>query len=99
MKNKEKPRLPQQDMRPSPYQLVEKPTGLRDVPRYLKELLGGFFERLFYIFKLVWETDPRILFILMLVRFRRQPRRRPDAISSTFRRATAFSAAQCAITS
>jgi ABC-type multidrug transport system fused ATPase/permease subunit len=67
MKNKEKPRLPQQDMRPSPYQLVEKPTGLRDVPRYLKELLGGFFERLFYIFKLVWETDPRILFILMLV--------------------------------
>ena len=67
MKEKTKERPQPKDFRPSPYQLVEKPTGLGDVPRYLKELLGGFFERLFYIFKLVWETDPRILFILMLV--------------------------------
>ena len=51
----------------SPYQTVEKPNGIADVPRYLRELLGGFFERLLYIFRLVWETDPRILFALMLI--------------------------------
>ena len=50
-----------------PYAYVEKPKGIKDLPRYFKELLGGFFERLFYIFKLVWETDPKILFVLMLV--------------------------------
>jgi len=55
------------DRRQSPYQLVEKPKNIRDIPRYLRELLGGFFERLLYIFKLVWETDPRILFALMLI--------------------------------
>ncbi|MBQ7337878.1 MAG: ABC transporter ATP-binding protein [Clostridia bacterium] len=51
----------------SPYQTVEKPRNLKDVPRFLRELLGGFFERLFYIFKLVWETNPAILFGLLLV--------------------------------
>ncbi len=58
---------PRGDQRQSPYQTVEKPTGLRDVPRYLRELFGGFFERLFYIFKLVWETNPAILFCLMVI--------------------------------
>ena len=43
----------------------KKPTGIKDVPRYLKELLGGFTSRLFYIFKLVWEAKPWILFLMM----------------------------------
>ena len=33
---------------------VPLPKNLKDVPRYLKELLGGFFSRFFYIVKLVW---------------------------------------------
>lgn len=33
----------------------------------LKKLVGGFFYRLFYIFKLVWETRPWILFVMMFM--------------------------------
>ncbi len=43
----------------------KKPTGIKDVPRYLKELFGGFNSRLFYIFRLVWEAKPWILFLMM----------------------------------
>lgn len=49
------------------YERVAPPKGLRDLPRYLKELLGGFFYRLFYIFGLVWSTGPWILIILLLI--------------------------------
>ena len=49
------------------YEKVAKPKGLRDVPRYLRELLGGFFYRLFYIFGLVWQTSPAILIVLLLI--------------------------------
>ncbi len=43
----------------------KKPKNIKDVPRYLKEVLGGFTSRLFYIFKLVWEAKPWILFLMM----------------------------------
>ena len=43
----------------------KKPKNLKDVPRYLRELLGGFFFRLFYIVKLVWDAKPWILFLMM----------------------------------
>ncbi len=46
---------------------AKKPKGLRDVPRFLRELLGGFFGRLFYIFKLVWDTGPWILVLMLLI--------------------------------
>ncbi len=46
---------------------VPPPTGFKDVPRYLKELLGGFFGRLFYIYRLVWETRPWILFLMLFM--------------------------------
>ncbi len=46
---------------------AKKPTGLRDVPRFLRELLGGFFGRLFYIFKLVWDTGHWILILMLLI--------------------------------
>ena len=49
------------------YERVQPPKSLSDVPRYLKELFGGFFYRLFYIFSLVWKTGPWILFFLMFV--------------------------------
>ena len=43
------------------------PSSLRDVPRYLKELIGGFCYRLWYIIRLVWETSPAILVALLLI--------------------------------
>lgn len=46
---------------------VPLPKNLKDVPRYLKELLGGFFSRFFYIVKLVWKTGWWVLFALCFV--------------------------------
>ena len=46
---------------------AKKPTSLSDVPRFLRELLGGFFGRLFYIFKLVWDTGHWILILMLLI--------------------------------
>lgn len=48
------------------YEKVKKPEGIKDVPRYLKELLGGFFYRYGYIFMLVWKSGPWILILLFL---------------------------------
>ena len=42
----------------------KKPKGLRDVPRYLREVVGGFSSRLFYIVRLVWEAKPSLLFLM-----------------------------------
>ncbi len=54
---------------PKPYehQKVNPPTGAADVPRYLRELLGGFFMRYAYIVKLVWRTGWWILFLLSFI--------------------------------
>ena len=43
------------------------PKTLRDIPRFLKELFGGFFSRLFYIFRLVWDAKPWILFAMLFM--------------------------------
>lgn len=55
--------------RPMPYmhKKVTLPKNLMDVPRYLSELLGGFFVRFAYIVKLVWQTGHWILFMLTFV--------------------------------
>ncbi len=45
----------------------KKPKSIKELPRYLKEVFGGFFSRLFYIYKLVWETKPWILIVLLLI--------------------------------
>ena len=42
----------------------EKPKNIKDLPRYLRQLIGGFFSRLFYIIGLVWETSPLILILM-----------------------------------
>ena len=49
------------------YEKVAPPRSLFDVPRFLKELLGGFFSRLFYIFSLVWKSGPVFLFLMCFV--------------------------------
>ena len=54
-------------MRPFEYDRVPPPKGIGDVPRYLRQLLGGFFSRFWYIVKLVWETGRWILIALTLI--------------------------------
>ena len=49
------------------YETVRRPDSFRDVFRYLKELIGGFVYRLFYIISLVWKTGPWILFALFSI--------------------------------
>ncbi len=44
-----------------------KPKSLREVPGYLKRLISKFFYRLFYIFRLVWDTKPWILFYMVFM--------------------------------
>ena len=43
---------------------VEKPKRLRDVPRYIKRVVGETCERMFYIIKLVWEANRGIMFTM-----------------------------------
>lgn len=45
----------------------KKPKKLKELFPYLKELLGGFFKRLFYIFGLVWEAKPLLLFVMIFM--------------------------------
>ena len=49
------------------YDRVKPPKGLGDLPRYLKQLLGGFFSRLFYIFSIVWKSGPAFLFLMCFI--------------------------------
>ncbi len=44
-----------------------KPKNLKEVPSYIKRTVNKFFSRLFYIFKLVWETRPWILFVMLFM--------------------------------
>ena len=47
------------------YTQVAPPKRITDLPRYLRELLGGFFGRMGYIIRLVWKTGHWILFAMM----------------------------------
>ena len=49
------------------YNRVDPPSGIKDIPRFLKEILGGFFSRLFYTFRMVWDTGHWILFAMVLI--------------------------------
>lgn len=49
------------------YKKVEPPKNIGDVPRYLRELLSGFFSRFGYIIALVWKTGSWILFAMALI--------------------------------
>ncbi|MBQ9086854.1 MAG: ABC transporter ATP-binding protein [Clostridia bacterium] len=50
---------PYQKNRPKP------PGGIREIPRFVREMVVGFFTRLSYIFQMVWKTGPWILFVMM----------------------------------
>ena len=54
---------------PQPYahKRVPPPRSIGDLPRYLRELLGGFFSRFAYIVRLVWRTGHWILFLLSFI--------------------------------
>ena len=43
-----------------------KPKNIKEVPGYLKRVISKFFYRLFYIFTLVWEAKPSVLFLISL---------------------------------
>ena len=53
------PRMQEQYKKP-------KPKSIKEIPKYLCEIIAEFFSRLFYIVKLVWETKKSVLFILTL---------------------------------
>lgn len=50
-----------------PYERVAPPKNMRDVPRYVKELMSGFFSRLFYTFRMVWNTGHWILVCMVII--------------------------------
>ena len=43
---------------------TDKPKSIKKMPKYICKQIGGFFSRYAYIFKLVWETNPLILFAM-----------------------------------
>ena len=54
-------------MMKEPKSNVQKPKNLADWPRYIFEVVKGFFSRLFYIIKLVWETNPFIMLAMIVI--------------------------------
>ncbi len=46
---------------------IPRPKSIKEVPSYLKKMISAFFYRLFYIFKLVWEASPAILFVMVFM--------------------------------
>ena len=59
--------MPMHEKMPPNYQRPAAPKSAKDLPRYLSELLGGFFKRFFYILKLVWNTGHWIPVLLTFV--------------------------------
>lgn len=46
---------------------LEKPKSVKEVPAFLKKLFADFFGRLFYIIRLVFETNPWILLLMTVL--------------------------------
>ncbi len=46
---------------------VPKPKGIKEVPAYIGRVVANFFSRLFYIFRLVWDTKRSLLFIMVFM--------------------------------
>ncbi len=44
---------------------IKRPEKIRDIPRYCFKRVMGFFTRLFYIVKLVWEASPLVLIAMV----------------------------------
>lgn len=43
------------------------PKSIKEIPDYLRKTVGGAMSRLFYIFRLVWETQPFLLIFMMFM--------------------------------
>ena len=43
---------------------IPRPKNIKEVPRFIKEVVGAFSKRMLYILKLVWEASPGILFLM-----------------------------------
>ena len=46
---------------------IDRPKSLREIPSYIRKLISGFFERLFYIVSLVWEAAPALLIAMIFL--------------------------------
>ena len=57
-------RMPMPDRRATDQYRIPPPKNVKDVPRYIKELISAFFKRFGYIIKLVWEASPAIVFVM-----------------------------------
>lgn len=65
-----KPKLEtMQTSRESLYEKMKepKPKTLKEVPHYVKKVVGDTISRLLYIFKLVWEARPYLLFLMIFM--------------------------------
>lgn len=56
--------MPMPDRRATDQYRIPPPKNVKDVPRYIKELISAFFKRFGYIIKLVWEASPAIVFVM-----------------------------------
>lgn len=45
----------------------QKPKSIREVPSYIARVTAKFFRRLLYIYRIVWETGPWILFVMVFM--------------------------------
>ena len=50
-----------------PYDRVPPPKNIREVPQYLGKLISGFFSRLAYTVRMVWETGHWILVSMVII--------------------------------
>ena len=60
-------KIPPSGVNKDPYNRVKPPTGVSDIPRFFRELIVGFFTRLIYTFKMVWDTGHWILFAMIII--------------------------------
>ena len=44
-----------------------KPKSIKELPAYLRRTLGKFVSRMLYIYRIVWDTGPWILFVMVLL--------------------------------
>ena len=49
------------------YNKVSPPKGFGDIPRFVREMFGEFFSRLFYTFSMVWKTGRWILVLMVFI--------------------------------
>ena len=54
-------------MKDDHYNRVKPLKGFKDIPRFVSDLAKGFFSRLFYTFKMVWDTGHWILFAMLAI--------------------------------